>query len=66
MTFTGRASSILARKLAASGAYVDDKVFTDNEKVLSGEFGHYFRLTRRELLRYHPPIALQTHHQHAR
>ena len=42
VTYTGRASSILARKLAASGAHVDDKVFTDNEKVLFGKFGHLF------------------------
>lgn len=42
VTFTGRASSILSRKLAASGAHVDDKVFSDNEKVLSGRFGNLF------------------------
>jgi exodeoxyribonuclease-5 len=42
VAFTGRASSILARKLKASGADVDDKVFTDNEKVLFGQFGALF------------------------
>ena len=42
VTYTGRASSILSRKLLASGAHVDDKVFTDNEKVLSGRFGALF------------------------
>jgi exodeoxyribonuclease-5 len=42
VSFTGRASSILARKLRASGADVTDKVFTSNEKILEGRFGHLF------------------------
>ena len=43
IAYTGRAASILKRKLAASGAAVTDKIHSNNERVLEGRFGHLFQ-----------------------
>ena len=41
-TYTGRAASVLTRKLAACGVRTTSLSCTNNEKALSGNFGHLF------------------------
>lgn len=42
VAFTGRASSILKRKLLASGAAVTDKMHSDDDRVINGKWGRLF------------------------
>jgi exodeoxyribonuclease V len=42
VSFTGRASSVLGRKLKACGAVTTDKTFTNSQRILEGRFGHLF------------------------
>ena len=42
VSFTGRASSILGRKLHAAGVQTTDRMQSDNERLLTGRWGHRF------------------------
>lgn len=42
VSFTGRASSILGRKLRAGGVQTTDRMQSDNERLLTGRWGHRF------------------------
>lgn len=42
ISFTGRASSILGRKLRAAGVATTDRMQTDNDRLLSGRWAHRF------------------------
>jgi exodeoxyribonuclease-5 len=42
IAFTGRASSILNRKLVASGVQTTNRMHSDDDKVINGRFGHLF------------------------
>lgn len=42
IAYTGRAASILKRKLAASGANVTDKMHSDDDRTINGRWGHLF------------------------
>lgn len=42
VSFTGRASSILGRKLNAAGCTTTNRMQTDNDRCLTGRWGHMF------------------------